>query len=85
MVTPSLATGTGGFSESNYQVTYNAFNSTVSRKALTIAAPTVTKVYDGGMSAGTVTVGTLSGFVGTEPVTASGTATAYSGKTVGAS
>jgi hypothetical protein len=29
VVTPSLATGTGGFLESNYQVTYNPYNGTV--------------------------------------------------------
>lgn len=56
---------------------------TVAAKALTITAPTVTKVYDGGTTAGTVTVGTLSGFVTGETVTATGTATAYSAKDVG--
>jgi fibronectin-binding autotransporter adhesin len=58
-------------------------SSTVNPKALTIGAPTVTKVYDGLTTAGTVTVGTLSGFVGSETVTATGTATAYSSKDVG--
>jgi hypothetical protein len=84
-VTPSAATGSGGFLESNYQVTYNAYSGTVNQKALSITTPTVTKVYDGGMSAGAVTVGTLSGFVGTETVTASGTATTYSSQNVGSS
>ena len=47
VVTPSLATGTGGFLESNYSVTYNPYNGIVSAKALTITAENKTKVYDG--------------------------------------
>jgi hypothetical protein len=42
-------------------------------------------VYDGGTSAGTVTVGTISGEVGSETVTATGAATAYSSQNVGSS
>ena len=33
-VTPSLATGSGGFLESNYQVTYNAYSGTVAKAPL---------------------------------------------------
>ena len=43
VVTPSLATGTGGFLESNYSVTYNPYNGIVSAKALTVTATGPTK------------------------------------------
>lgn len=59
-------------------------NSTVNPKALTITSPSIAiKVYDGTPTAGTLTIGTLSGFVGTETVTATGSATDYSSKNVG--
>jgi hypothetical protein len=38
VVTPSLATGTGGFLASNYTITYVAYNGTVGQKALTVTA-----------------------------------------------
>ncbi len=60
-------------------------NAAITAKPLSVTAPTVTKVYDGSTTAGTVSVGTLSGFVGTETVTATGTATAYSSKNVASS
>jgi hypothetical protein len=76
VVTPSLATGTGGFLASNYLVTYTAYNGTVSKKPLTIAAPTLTlsKPYDGNTTA-VVTAGALSGVVGGDTVTVSAVAT----------
>lgn len=57
----------------------------ITQKPLSIAAPTVTKVYDGSTTSGTVTVGTLSGLVGAETVTATGIASAYTSKNVGSS
>ena len=45
VVTPSLATGTGGFLEANYTVTYNNYNGTVSKKALLITAVDKSKAY----------------------------------------
>lgn len=52
---------------------------TVTPKALTIGSPTIaSKPYDATTTAGAVTVGTLSGFVGSETVTATATAAAYS-------
>ena len=66
-------------------VTTASSGNSVSAKALSITAPTVTKVYNGLTAAGTVTLGSLSGFVGTETVTATGTATAYSSANVGSS
>jgi hypothetical protein len=47
-VTPSSATGTGGFLTSNYNITYNSFNGIVSKKELTvIGAVANNKIYDG--------------------------------------
>ncbi len=45
IVTPSLATGTGGFLESNYLVTYNAYTGTVSKSQLIVTALTQNKIY----------------------------------------
>ncbi|MFV5692859.1 YDG domain-containing protein, partial [Flavobacterium sp. LT1R49] len=57
---------------------------TVNKKALTAEAPTIaSKTYDSNATAGAVTVGTLSGFVGTETVTVAGVAAAYSSANVG--
>jgi hypothetical protein len=73
-----------GTAAGNYTLTIqSAASATITKAPLSITAPTVTKVYDGGTTAGTVTVGTLSGFVGSETVTATGTATAYSSQNVG--
>ncbi len=85
VVTPSLATGSGGFLASNYLVTYVAYNGTVSAKPLTIAAPTLTlsKAYDGNTTATVTAVGTLSGVAGGDTVTVSAVAT-YDTAAVGA-
>jgi hypothetical protein len=73
-VTPSLATGSGGFLASNYNITYTAFSGTVVAKVLSITSPTIaSKVYNGTTTSGAVTVGVLSGFVGTQTVTATAT------------
>jgi gliding motility-associated-like protein len=45
MVTPSLATGSGGFLESNYDITYTPYTNIVGKKTLTITATGQTKVY----------------------------------------
>ena len=46
IVTPSLATGSGGFLESNYDITYTAYTNTITKKPITITAiPGQTKVY----------------------------------------
>ena len=53
-------------------------NATILPKALSITAPSIaSKVYDGTNTAAAVTVGTLSGFINTETVTATATAAAY--------
>mgnify|MGYP001319033607 CR=1 FL=1 len=62
VVTPSLATGTGGFVDSNYYITYTPYQGTVAAKQLTISTPelTLSKIYDENTTA-QVTAGTLSG------------------------
>ncbi len=45
MVTPSAATGGGGFLAGNYNITYNAYTGSVSQAALTITANNVNKTY----------------------------------------
>ena len=61
---------------SNYALTYVSANLGVTPAPLTVTGTVVgSKIYDGSLAGGIVTVGTLSGFVGTETVTASGLAT----------
>ncbi len=56
----------------------------ITPKALTITAPSIAaKSYDGSAAAGTLTLGTLSGFAGSETVTVSGTAAALASKDAG--
>jgi hypothetical protein len=57
---------------------------TITAKALSIGVPTIaSKVYDGTTAAGAVTVGALSGLVGFETLTVTGTAAAYTSAAVG--
>ncbi|MBS1523888.1 MAG: hypothetical protein JST50_22995, partial [Bacteroidetes bacterium] len=56
VVTPSLATGNGGFLESNYSVNYVPFNGTVAKDTLTVTATGTNKIYDGTTTT-TVTLG----------------------------
>jgi hypothetical protein len=49
-VTPSAATGTGGFLSSNYTITYVAYTGSVSGKALTITANGASKTYGSTLS-----------------------------------
>ena len=84
VVTYSLANGTNGGLASNYSLAAGSATGTITAKALSVTAPSIaSKVYDGTTTAGAVTVGTLSGFVGTQTVTATATAAAYSSKNVG--
>jgi hypothetical protein len=63
----------------NYTVSQpTGLSADITQVELTITAPTIAdKVYNGNPNAGAVTVGTLSGFVGSETVTATATAAAY--------
>ena len=74
-----------GASAANYTLTQpTGLTGTITAKGLSIGAPTIaSRVYDGTTTAGVVTPGELSGLVGSETLTVSGTATAYSGAAVG--
>ncbi len=79
-ITYTLANGTGGGLAANYSLADGWADGLITNKALSITGTTVTKVYDGTVSAGVVnTLGDLSGFVGSERVTATGTPGAYPG------
>ncbi|NBS88096.1 MAG: hypothetical protein EBS60_08475, partial [Verrucomicrobia bacterium] len=75
----------GGSDAGNYTLnTQPILNGTITAKGLSITAPSIaSKIYDGNRTAGAVTLGTLSGFVGSETVTASGAAANYSSANVG--
>jgi hypothetical protein len=59
----------GGGAAGNANVTTSSSSNTVSQKALSITTATIaSKVYDGTTTSGTVTAGTLSGFIGSDTV-----------------
>jgi hypothetical protein len=71
----SLANGANGGLATNYSMANLSATGTITKKALTVTAPTVaSKVYDGSATSGAVTAGTLSGLAGSETliVTATG-------------
>ena len=74
-----------GSKSGNYTLTQpSGLTGTITAKALSIGAPTIaSKVYDGTTAAGAVTVGALSGLVGFETLTVTGTAAAYGSAAVG--
>ena len=56
----------------------------ITAKGLSITAPSIAfRAYNGSRTVGVVTVGTLSGFVGSETVTVSGAVANYSSANVG--
>ena len=73
--------GTGA---SNYSLALEVVSGTITAKPLTVSGSSASKVYDGDTTAtsGEVSVGTVSGKVGSENVTVSGTGT-FAGDTVG--
>ena len=74
-----------GAAAGNYTLTQpTGLTGTITAKALSIGAPTIaSKVYDGTTAAGAVTVGTLTGLVGSEILMVTGTAAAYTSAAVG--
>lgn len=81
----TLGAGSGGNESDNYTLTGVASTTAnINAKALTITDPLLAdRVYDGTTDPGVLTIGTLSGFIGAETVTATGLAANYSGKDVG--
>jgi len=83
-VTYTLHDSINGGLATNYTLAAGTATGVVTKKALSISSPSIAdKVYDGSTTAGTLTIGSLSGFVGSETVTAAGTAAAYSSANVG--
>ncbi|NDB96442.1 MAG: hypothetical protein EBZ78_09835 [Verrucomicrobia bacterium] len=79
-----MSNGSNGGLASNYSLAAGSATGVITAKGLSITAPSLaSKVYDGNRTAGTVTLGALSGFVGSETVTASGAAADYSSANVG--
>ena len=64
-ITPSLATGIGGFLESNYEINYKPVSLTVGKAALNISANNKAKCYDGKAFNGNYSV-TYQGFANEE-------------------
>ena len=77
-ITPSSATGGLG-----YAFSYSTGSLTVGQKALTIGSASAdNKIYDGTDTATINSIGSLSGFIGSETVTASATSGTFSDKNV---
>src|SRR5205823_3144994 len=84
VVTYTLHDGTGGGLAANYSLATGTATGTITAKPLSVTAPSIaSKVYDATTTAGAVTVGTLSGFVGSHTVTATAAAAAYSSANAG--
>jgi len=80
----TLANGANGGLASNYSLANGSATGQITAKTLSITAPSIaSRAYDGTTAAGTLTIGTLTGFVGTETVTATAVASAYSLANVG--
>jgi len=83
-ITYSLSNGTNGGLAANYSLATGSATGIINPKALSITAPTLSsKVYDGTITSGTVTVGALSGLIGGQTLTVSGSASNYSSANVG--
>ena len=65
LITPSNATGTGGFDANNYTITYVPYTGTVSKKAMTITATAIAKTYGSALA----TINASSNFIATGQVT----------------
>ncbi|MDG1018611.1 MAG: YDG domain-containing protein, partial [Paracoccaceae bacterium] len=73
-----------GDDANNYTFSVPNATASITAKALSVSAPIISdKTYDGTKSAGSVTLGDLSGFVGNERVTATASAFDLSSKDVG--
>jgi len=84
VITYTLGDGDNGGLAANYTLANGSASGQITAKALTISAPSIaSKEYDGTTAAGAVTAGTLSGLVGSETLTVSGTAAALDSQNVG--
>src|SRR5205823_542813 len=84
VVTYTLANGANGGLAANYTLATGTATGTITAKVLSVTSPTIaSRAYNATTTAGAVTVAPLTGFVGTETVTATGTAAAYSSANAG--
>jgi hypothetical protein len=73
-----------GTARDNYDLTDPGITGNITPKALSITAASLAdREYDGTTTAGALTIGTLSGFIGSETVTATGSATNYASANAG--
>ncbi|MCX7246442.1 MAG: YDG domain-containing protein [Burkholderiales bacterium] len=77
-ITPSAASGTGGFNTSNYTISYSTGALTVNKAPLTVTAANASKTYDGAAYSGGNGV-SYSGFVLSQDFNALGGALSYAG------
>jgi hypothetical protein len=74
----------GGTNAANYTLTQPSFTANITAKSLSITTATIaSKIYNGSAASGTVTPGTLSGFVVTETVVVSSATGVYADANVG--
>lgn len=85
-VSYTLTNGSSGGLASNYSLaSTTGVAAKITPKALAITAPSIAaKTYDASTAAGALTIGSLSGFVGSETVTATGSAAALASANTGA-
>ena len=83
-VSYNLSNGTNGGLASNYSLANTTTTANVTAKALSITAATASnKVYDSTTTATISSIGTLTGFIGTETVTAAVNTATFDNKNVG--
>jgi autotransporter-associated beta strand protein len=83
-ITYTLLDGTNGGLGANYILANGSASATIIPKVITISSPTLaSRVYDGTTNPGTLTVGSLSGLVGSETLNVTGVASSYSSANVG--
>ena len=80
----TLANGSNGGLATNYTLSNTSSTGNITAKSLSISAASIaSKTYDASATSGTVTPGTLSGFVGSETVTVSAAVGTYADGNVG--
>ena len=79
----SLANGTNGGLASNYTMANLPTTGTITAKALTAASTVASKEYDGSAATGTVTLGAVTGIVGSETLVITPSTSNYANANVG--
>ena len=78
-----LANGTNGGVATNYSMANLETTGNITAKALTAATTVASKAYDGSAATGAVTLGTVTGYVGSETLAITPTASNYANANVG--